>query len=96
LRRDEDGGNPPFSPLPSPRRLSAGKQPDRPAGGRAGLLAAKLRRDPALQSLWDKGWRVLKFRQLRHLAESEGMDREQWEKELSGDPPKAPEQMRMF
>jgi hypothetical protein len=87
LRRDEDGGNPPFSPLPSPRRLSAGKQPDRPAGGRAGLLAAKLRRDPALQSLWDKGWR---------LAESEGMDREKWEKELSGDPPKAPEQMRMF
>jgi hypothetical protein len=65
-------------------------------GGRAGLLAAKLRRDPALQSLWDKGWRVLKFRQLRHLAESEGMDRDQWEKELSGDPLEPPEQMRMF
>ncbi len=65
-------------------------------GGRAGLLAAKLRRDPALQSLWDKGWRVLKFRQLRHLAESEGMDREQWEKELAGDPLEPPEQMRMF
>jgi hypothetical protein len=65
-------------------------------GGRASLLAAKLRRDPALQSEWDKGWRVLKFRQLRHLAQTEGLDREGWEKELSGDPLEPPEQMRMF
>ncbi|KAF0107870.1 MAG: hypothetical protein FD146_1501 [Anaerolineaceae bacterium] len=65
-------------------------------GGRAGLLSAKLRRDPALEALWNRGWRVLKFRQLRRLAESEGLDRGQWEKELSGDPLEPPEQMRMF
>jgi hypothetical protein len=39
---------------------------------------------------------VLKLRQLRHLAESEHLDREQWEKELAGDPLEPPEQMRMF
>jgi hypothetical protein len=65
-------------------------------GGRAGLLSAKLRRDPALEALWNRGWRVLKFRQLRRLAESEHLDREQWEKDLSGDPLEPPEQMRMF
>ena len=65
-------------------------------GGRAGLLSAKLRRDPALEALWNCGWRVLKFRQLRQLAESVHLDRDQWEKELSADPIEPPEQMRMF
>jgi hypothetical protein len=65
-------------------------------GGRAGLLSAKLRRDPVLEQTWNRGWRVLKFRQLRQLAATEELDLARWEKELSGDPLEPPEQLRMF
>ena len=65
-------------------------------GGRAGLLTYKLRRDPQLDKIWHNGWRVLKFRHLRRLAESPGLTREIWARELSSDPIEPPEQMKIF
>jgi hypothetical protein len=64
-------------------------------GGRAGLLAYKLDRDPALRGA-AKGWRIVKFRSLRRLSEMAGLTRERFEKELSGDPIEPPEQMKLF
>lgn len=64
-------------------------------GGRAGLLAYKLDRDPALRSVAE-GWRILKFRALRRLSGVTGLTRERFEKELSGDPIEPPEQMKLF
>ncbi|MDW8278859.1 MAG: hypothetical protein RMJ85_12645 [Anaerolineales bacterium] len=64
-------------------------------GGRAGLLAYKLERDPALRSRAE-GWRVLKFRHLRRLVELSHLTLERWEKELSNDPLEPPEQMKLF
>ncbi|MBI4731736.1 MAG: hypothetical protein HY781_06355 [Chloroflexi bacterium] len=64
-------------------------------GGRAGLLAYKLDRDPDLR-LRAERWRVLKFRQLRRIAGLPGLTRERWEKELSSDPLEPPEQMKLF
>jgi hypothetical protein len=54
-------------------------------GGRAGLLAYKLRRDPYLNEQ-TQGWRFLKFRHLRKLNETPGLSRETWEQELDADP----------
>ncbi len=65
-------------------------------GGRAGLLACKLRRDPSLEQIWRGGWRVLKFRHLRRLAETSSLTRERWARELSADPIEPPEQMKLF
>jgi hypothetical protein len=64
-------------------------------GGRAGLLAYKLDRDPALRFVAER-WRILKFRALRRLSEMTGLTRESFEKELSGDPIETPEQMKLF
>jgi hypothetical protein len=64
-------------------------------GGRAGLLAYKLERDPSLRACAES-WRVLKFRQLRRIAGIKGLMREQWLKELSGDPLEPPEQLKLF
>ncbi len=64
-------------------------------GGRAGLLAYKLQRDPALKSIADR-WHVVKFRALRRLAEMEPLDLQEWEKELSSDPIEPPKQMKLF
>jgi hypothetical protein len=64
-------------------------------GGRAGLLAYKLERDPALKALAE-GWRVVKFRQLRRLAELSRLTRERFEEELASDPIEVPEQMKLF
>jgi hypothetical protein len=64
-------------------------------GGRAGLLAHKLERDPGLRSALDR-FRVVKFRHLRRLAEMSDLGRERWEKELAGDPIEPPEQMKLF
>lgn len=64
-------------------------------GGRAGLLAYKLERDPGLRAL-AAGWRVIKFRQLRRLAALSSLTRDQLTKEFSGDPIEPPEQMKMF
>ena len=64
-------------------------------GGRAGLLAYKLDRAPALRSVAER-WRIVKFRHLRRLAEMTGLTLERFEKELSGDPIEPPEQMKLF
>jgi len=65
-------------------------------GGRAGLLAYKLRRDPSLEQIMASGWRVLKFRHLRRLADMPSLTREKWKSVLTGDPIEPPEQMRLF
>jgi len=64
-------------------------------GGRAGLLAYKLDRDPALRHVAEH-WRIVKFRSLRRLAEMTGLSRERFERELSADPIEPPEQMKLF
>jgi len=64
-------------------------------GGRAGLLAYKLERDPGLRSIAEQ-WRIVKFRHLRRLAGLDGLTREQFEKEFSSDPIEPPEQMKLF
>ena len=64
-------------------------------GGRAGLLAYKLDRDPALRAVAEH-WRIVKFRTLRRLSEITGLTREGFEKELGGDPIEPPEQMKLF
>ncbi|MBN2388472.1 MAG: hypothetical protein JXB85_15755 [Anaerolineales bacterium] len=65
-------------------------------GGRAGLLAYKLERDPVLKHIWESGWRLLKYRQLRRLAEIPGLDHRQFLVQLTADPLVQPEQMKMF
>jgi hypothetical protein len=65
-------------------------------GGRAGLLARKLARDPVLARIWESGWRLVKYRQLRRLAALPALDPKGWADLLSADPLEAPEQMRLF
>jgi len=64
-------------------------------GGRAGLLAYKMDRDPALRSVAER-WRIVKFRALRRLSEMTDLTRERFGKELGGDPIEPPEQMKLF
>jgi len=64
-------------------------------GGRAGLLAYKLNRDPTLRQAAEH-WRILKFRQLRRLDGLTGLSLAQLEKEFSSDPIEPPEQMKLF
>jgi hypothetical protein len=64
-------------------------------GGRAGLLASKLERDPALRALAER-WRIVKFRHLRRLDGLSGLTRENFEKESLSDPIEPPEQMKLF
>ena len=64
-------------------------------GGRAGLLAYKLERDPDLRAIAGH-WRILKFRHLRRLAGMNGLTRAQFDQEFSGDPIEPPEQMKLF
>jgi hypothetical protein len=64
-------------------------------GGRAGLLAYKLDRDPSLNLVAER-WRIVKFRTLRRLSKMTSLTRERFEKELSGDPIEPPEQMKLF
>ncbi len=55
-------------------------------GGRAELLAARLRRDPRLaQRVAEQGWQWIKFRHLRRLI-AEGLDRRLFETVLGLDP----------
>jgi hypothetical protein len=64
-------------------------------GGRAGLLAYKLDRDPDLRSKIEN-WQIVKFRHLRRLSEMTVLTRDRFEKELSTDPIEPPEQMKLF
>ena len=54
-------------------------------GGRAGLLAYKQKRDPALREL-SKGWRFLKYRLLRALGELPLITKATWEEQIGSDP----------
>jgi DNA-directed RNA polymerase subunit M/transcription elongation factor TFIIS len=64
-------------------------------GGRAGLLAYKLARDPVLKQL-SKNWQLLKYRQVRLLAEDKELMRRDWVEKMGADPVTQPEQMRLF
>ena len=65
-------------------------------GGRAGLLAYKLRRDPHLRQRAE-GCHFLKFRNLRQIAEIQLLTRETWLEAVRGDPIEgASAQMMMF
>ena len=66
-------------------------------GGRANLVMFKLRHDPRLQKIFDQGWRFLKYRQIRQLANSPTLTAENLETHLGFDPLTYTEtQMRMF
>ena len=59
-------------------------------GGRAELLAEKLRRDPRLaRAAWGAGWQLVKFRHLRRLI-AEGVDRRTFAVMLGLDPATGP------
>ncbi len=55
-------------------------------GGRANLVLFKLRRDPRLQTAVDAGWRFVKFRRIRRLAESTLLNRENMDDQFALDP----------
>jgi hypothetical protein len=67
-------------------------------GSRSNLLAYKLKRDPHLAEAVAKGWRFLKFRYLRQLAEREDLSPVLWDELLDADPPilESPVQMTIF
>jgi len=76
------------------------QRPERTAvvlpGGRAGLLAYKLRRDPYLRQK-SEGCHFLKFRNLRQIAEIQLLTRETWAEAIKTDPIEgATAQMMMF
>ena len=54
-------------------------------GGRAGLLAYKLKHDPRLEQAF-QGWRILKFRHLRRLSEWADLTLGTWNDLLDADP----------
>lgn len=56
-------------------------------GSRAHLIALRLTRDPRLSQLMDQGWRFLKFRHLRLLADQKDLSIETFHQALSKDPP---------
>jgi hypothetical protein len=65
-------------------------------GGRASLLAYKLRRDPALRQA-AAGWRFVKFRLVRALADVPLLTRQTWDEQVNSDPIEhTPGQMMMF
>ena len=55
-------------------------------GGRANLVAYKLRNNPYLREEIDKGWRFLKYRHLRLLLESPNLDVNTLDEQLGIDP----------
>ena len=66
-------------------------------GARANLVISKQRRDPRLRQAIDQGWRFLKFRHLRHLAESPSLTHANLDELLALDPlTEVSEQMRLL
>jgi hypothetical protein len=55
-------------------------------GSRANLVTYKLHHDPFLNQEITKGWRVLKYRQVRQITGSLFLDRVAWEEILKTDP----------
>ena len=66
-------------------------------GGRAGLLAYKQKRDPALRAA-SANWRFIKFRLLRTVGEIPIINAQTWEEQMSSDPVEegAKRQLMMF
>jgi hypothetical protein len=66
-------------------------------GGRANLVAYKIQRDPRLKQAIDDGWRFVKFRQIRWLAENPVGNQDAFESLLAQDSPtyESP-QLRLF
>ena len=64
-------------------------------GGRAGLLSYKLERDPTLKLFVEK-WQILKYRQIRFLADDKTLTRQDWLNKMGADPIIQPEQMRLL
>ena len=78
--------------LPPSRRIIA------LPGGRSNLAEFKINRNPALKAALMTGIRLLKFRALRHIAESPEVTLESFLTQLDGDPVKweAPTQFTLF
>ncbi len=55
-------------------------------GGRANLVLYKLRKDPRLKEAADAGWRFLKFRHVRRLAETPLLNRDNLDDQFALDP----------
>lgn len=55
-------------------------------GGRSQLVLEKTRRDPRLRQTLDDGWRFVKFRHIRRLAENQSLTPESFEELLGLDP----------
>jgi hypothetical protein len=55
-------------------------------GGRAGLLALKLHRNPGLQRAVQASWRITKFRHIRRLASTQLLTRSNLDRQLAQDP----------
>lgn len=55
-------------------------------GGRSNLVVYKLRHDARLRQAFNQGWRLIKFRLLRRLAENPLISRENFEEQLVLDP----------
>ncbi|MCP4140203.1 MAG: hypothetical protein GY755_07925 [Chloroflexi bacterium] len=66
-------------------------------GGRAGLLAYKQKRDPALRAA-SENWRFIKFRLLRTVGEIPIINAQTWEEQIGSDPVEEGEkgQLMMF
>jgi hypothetical protein len=80
-------------PSQAPRRFDPEGAPQLPVkdlivvpGGRAGLIGYKLQRDPRLQAALEVGWRFLKFRHIRWLAENDNLERSNLDEQLDLDP----------
>jgi len=54
-------------------------------GGRANLVAFKLQRDPRLRQAVEEGWRFVKYRQVRWLAENPALSIESLDEFLAQD-----------
>ena len=54
-------------------------------GGRANLVAHKLHRDPRLRQAVEKGWRFVKYRQVRILADTPGVTKDTLDDFISQD-----------
>jgi hypothetical protein len=55
-------------------------------GGRANLVAYKLRHDARIKNALDQGWRLIKFRLIRRLVETPLLSRENIDEQLALDP----------
>jgi hypothetical protein len=66
-------------------------------GGRAGLVAFKLRRDPRLRAALTAGnWIIVKFRHIRRMAGDAHLTRATLEPALAGDPLEEAKQLSLI